>query len=96
MRQRIREIAASRNLSKEEIKPALSLKHYTLLRFGKKHGINWLWLYEGAGRMFRKDPITLSPNTSGKELSAVVVAMPAGDQRAIRAKAHELVQERDQ
>jgi hypothetical protein len=41
MRQRIKEIAASCNLSDEEIKPAL------------KHGVNLEWLLEGEGQIFK-------------------------------------------
>jgi hypothetical protein len=41
MRQRIKEIAASRNLSDKEIKPA------------PKHGVNLEWLLEGEGRIFK-------------------------------------------
>jgi hypothetical protein len=53
MRQRIRDIAASRDLSDEEIKPALSLKHYKVVQFVDKHGVNWQWLLEGKGRIFK-------------------------------------------
>jgi hypothetical protein len=41
MRQRIRDIAASRDLSDEEIKPALTLKHHEIAKFTEKHGV-WL------------------------------------------------------
>jgi hypothetical protein len=64
MRQRIREVAASRDLSDEEIKPVLKLKHHEIAKFTEKHGVNLDWLLEGTGRMFKKDaPIRLSPNT---------------------------------
>jgi hypothetical protein len=52
MRQRIREIAASRDLSDEEIKPVLKLKHHEVARFTKVHGVNVGWLLEGKGRIF--------------------------------------------
>jgi hypothetical protein len=96
MRQRIREVAASRDLSDEEIKPALSLKHFKLVKFVEKHGINWQWLLEGAGRMFRKDPIRLSPNSTGEEFAAVVTTLPMADQQAISTMVREILQERDQ
>jgi hypothetical protein len=50
MRQRIRDIAASRNLSDEEIKPALTLKHPDIAKFSEKHGVNLAWLFASIGR----------------------------------------------
>jgi hypothetical protein len=96
MRQRIRDIAASRDLSDEEIKPALSLRHHKLIKFVEKHGINWQWLLEGKGGIFEKDPIRLGPNSTGAEFAAVVRTMPMADQRAIEAMVSEMVQERNQ
>jgi hypothetical protein len=96
MRQRIRDIAASRDLSEEEIKPVLRLKHHEIGEFTEKHGVNLEWLLEGKGRIFRKDPIRLSPNMSGSEFAAVVATMPMADQQAITAMVHEILQERDQ
>jgi hypothetical protein len=60
MRQRIRDIAASRDLSDEEIKPVLRLKHHEIAEFTEKPGVNIEWLLEGRGRIFKKDPIRLS------------------------------------
>jgi hypothetical protein len=54
MRQRIREVAASRNLSDDEIKPALSLKHEAVGEFVEKHGVNWPWLLEGNGEILQE------------------------------------------
>ena len=65
MRQRIRDTAASRDLSDEEIKPVLKLKHQEIAEFTEKHGVNIEWLLEGKGRIFEKDPIRLSPNMTG-------------------------------
>jgi hypothetical protein len=96
MRQRIREIAASRDLSDEEIKPALSLKHHEIAEFTEKHGVNLDWLLEGRGRIFKKDPIRLSQNMSGNELAAVVATIPEADQQAIRATVREILEEREQ
>jgi hypothetical protein len=96
MRQRIRDVAASRDLSDEEIKPVLKLKHHEIAKFTEKHGVNLEWLLEGRGRIFKKDPIRLSPNMTGGELAAVVAKMPEADQQAIRATVREILQERDQ
>jgi hypothetical protein len=85
MRQRIRDIAVSRDLSDEEIKPVLRLKHEEVGRFTEKHGVNLGWLLEGQGRMFKKDP-----------LAAVVPTIPEADQQAIRTMVREILQERDQ
>jgi hypothetical protein len=85
MRQRIRDVAASRDLSDEEIKPALSLKHHEVAKFVEKHGVNWPWLLEGNGQIFGSDPIRLNPNMSGE-----------ADQHAIRATVCDVLQERDQ
>jgi hypothetical protein len=62
MRRRIKDIAASRDLSDEEIKPVLRLKHREIGEFSKKHGVNLQWLLEGAGPIFKKDPIMLRPD----------------------------------
>jgi hypothetical protein len=96
MWQRIRDITASRDLSDEEIKPVLKLKHHEIAEFTEKHGVNIEWLLEGRGRIFKKDPIWLSPNMTGTELAAVVTTMSRADQQAIRARVREILQERDQ
>jgi hypothetical protein len=96
MRQRIRDIAASRDLSEEEIKPVLRLKHEAIASFTEAHGVNLEWLLEGKGRIFEKDPIRLGPNSTGAEFAAVVATMPMADQRAIEAMVSEMVQERNQ
>src|ERR1700722_11743224 len=83
MRQRIRDIAASRDLSDEEIKPVLKLKHQEIGEFAEKHGVNLEWLLEGRGRVFKKDPIRLGPNSTGAELAAVVRTLPEAKQRTI-------------
>jgi len=87
---------ASRDLSDEEIKPALKLKHEEVARFTEKHGVNLEWLLEGKGRIFQNDPIRLNPNMTGSELASVVATMPMPDQQAIRATVREILQERDQ
>jgi hypothetical protein len=97
MRQRIREIAASRDLSDEEIKPALRLKHQQIAEFAEKHGVNLKWLFEGMGSIFKTGPIRLCPTMTGNEFAAVVTTLPMADQRAIGTMLRDLVQqERDQ
>jgi hypothetical protein len=86
MRRRIKDIAASRDLSDEEIKPVLRLKHHEIANFTEKHGVNLEWLLEGKGRIFKADPIRLSPNAT----------MPKANQQAIRATVREILQESDQ
>jgi hypothetical protein len=56
MRQRVREIAATRDLSDEDIKPVLRLKHEEVGRFCKAHSVNIGWLLEGIGPMFKAWP----------------------------------------
>jgi hypothetical protein len=96
MRQRIRDIAASRDLSDEEIGPVLKLKHHEIANFTEKHGVNLAWLLEGRGRIFKTDPIELSPNMTGSEFAAVVTTLHPADQQAIRTMVDEIFQERDQ
>jgi hypothetical protein len=96
MRQRIRDVAVSRNLSAEDIEPALSLKHHKLATFVEEHGINWSWMLEGAGRMFTGDPIRLGSNSSAEEFAAVVATLPLPDQQAIRILARDMARGRDQ
>ncbi|MEH2570244.1 hypothetical protein [Bradyrhizobium sp. AZCC 2289] len=96
MRQRIKDVAASRDLSEEEIKPALTLKHHEIAKFTEKYGVNVEWLLEGKGRIFQKDPIRLSPNSSGAEFVAVVRTLPEAQQRKIEAVVDRFLAERDQ
>jgi hypothetical protein len=53
VRQRIRDIAASRDLSREDIEAPLKLKHQEIARFCKEHSVNLGWLLDGNGRIFR-------------------------------------------
>src|ERR1019366_8901716 len=57
MRRRIRDIAATRDLSDDEIRPVLRLKHSEIGEFCRKHGVSLQWLLEGAGPIFKKYPI---------------------------------------
>jgi hypothetical protein len=54
MRQRIRELAGSRNLPDDEIKAVLRLKHQEIGAFAIKHSVSLAWLLEGAGPIFKK------------------------------------------
>jgi hypothetical protein len=56
MRQRIREIAASRDLTDEDIKLVLRLKHAAIGHFCQAHGVNIGWLLEGVGPIFKPWP----------------------------------------
>jgi hypothetical protein len=85
MRQRIRDVAATRNLSDEDIKGAMTCKHHEIAKFTEKHGVNVEWLLEGKGRIFKNDKIELNPNMSGAELAAVVRTLPEAEQRTIEA-----------
>ena len=74
----------------------MRLKHHEVIKFVKKHGVNWQWLLEGKGRIFKAGPVRLSPDMTGDEFAAVVSTMPETDQQAIRATVREILQERDQ
>jgi hypothetical protein len=87
MRQRIKDIAASRDLSEEDIRPALTLKHHAIARFSERHGVNLEWLFEGRGHIFEKDP-------SAAELAAVVRTLPEAEQQMIEAAVDRLLKER--
>jgi hypothetical protein len=56
MRQRIREIAASRDIPDDEIRPVLSLKHRHIVEFATNYSVNFEWLLEGIGPMFKAWP----------------------------------------
>ena len=60
MRRRVRDVAAFRGLSDEEIKPTLTLKHHKIAKFTEQHGVRPEWLFEGEGRVFKNDPVTLT------------------------------------
>jgi DNA-binding transcriptional MerR regulator len=94
MRRRIRIIALLRDLSVEEIKPALTLKHHEIAKFTERHGVNPEWLFEGRGRVFKNDP----PNSSrsSAELAALVHTLPEAQQRKIEAVVDLLLEERGQ
>jgi hypothetical protein len=96
MRQRIKDIAASGDLPAEDIEGVMTLKHHEFVKFTEKHGVNVEWLLEGKGRIFEKDPIRLSPNSTGAEFATVVRTMPMADQRAIEAMLRDLSKERNQ
>jgi hypothetical protein len=53
MRRRIKDIAASRDIPDDEIRPVLSLKHRHIGEFATKYSVNLEWLLEGEGRIFK-------------------------------------------
>ena len=71
-------------------------KHHEIAEFTEKHGVNLEWLLEGRGRVFKTDPIRLSPNSTGAEFAAVVRTLPEAKQQMIEAAVDRLLQERDQ
>ncbi|WP_291568589.1 hypothetical protein, partial [Bradyrhizobium sp.] len=92
MRQRIREIAASRGLSDEEIKPVWNLKHQRVAEFSEKYGVNLKWLIGGEGDIFKTGPKLIAV---GKP-ATVAATMPEADQQELRATVREILQEREQ
>jgi hypothetical protein len=67
MRRRIRDVAASRDLSDEKITAALTLKHQEIARFSEQHGVNIEWLLEGKGRVYRGGRCELMDILDGDE-----------------------------
>jgi hypothetical protein len=96
MRRRIKDIAASRDLSDEDIKGAMTCKHHEIANFTEKHGVNVEWLLEGKGRIFEKDPIRPSPNMTAAELATVVRTLPEAEQQMIEAAVDRMLKEHDQ
>ncbi|WP_156928031.1 hypothetical protein [Bradyrhizobium sp. Tv2a-2] len=59
MRPHIRDVAAARDLTEEDIKPVLKLKHEEIGHFCERHGVNAEWLLEGKGHILKKAPATI-------------------------------------
>jgi hypothetical protein len=93
MRRRIRIIALSQDLSDEEIKPALTLKHQEIGRFCLQYGVRLEWLLEGEGSILKKGPA--GPPMSGAEFAAVVKTLPEAQQRRIETLIDLFMAERD-
>jgi hypothetical protein len=93
MRRRIKDIAASRGIPDDEIRPVLSLRHRRIGEFATKYRVNFEWLLEGKGRIFEKDPITINLNMTGSEFAAVVTTLPMADQQTITTMVRELLRE---
>jgi hypothetical protein len=53
IRGRIRDFAAARDLSAEDIKPAMTTKHFELAQFAEKYSVSIEWLITGKGRIAR-------------------------------------------
>jgi hypothetical protein len=51
IRGRIRDFAAARDLSAEDIKPAMTTKHFELAQFAEKYSVSIEWLIIGKGRI---------------------------------------------
>ena len=51
IRGRIRDFAAARDLSAEDIKPAMTTKHFELVQFAEKYSVSIEWLITGKGRI---------------------------------------------
>lgn len=88
MRQRIKDVAASRDLSNEDIKAVMTLKHHEIARFTEEHGVNVDWLLTGEGRVFTKDIPT------SKEFAILVATLPFTEQQEIAAKLREMTEGR--
>src|SRR5882672_7813234 len=83
MRQRVRDIAALHDLSEEEIKPALTLKHHEIARFTEKHGVNLDWLLEGKGRIFKKNSAE-PPEITKSRVHSVLKTLSDQELRAVK------------
>jgi hypothetical protein len=90
MRQRIKDIAASRDLSEEDIKAVMTLKHHEIIPFTEKHGVSVDWLLTGEGRIFKNEV----GRTSGDKFTALVAELPIADQQVIRTMVRELIKDR--
>jgi hypothetical protein len=53
VRQRIRDIAAARDIPDDEIRPVLNLRHHQIAKFVETYNVSLDWLLEGKGRIFR-------------------------------------------
>jgi hypothetical protein len=51
IRGRIRDFTAARDLSAEDIKPAMTLKHFELATFAETYSVSVEWLLTGKGRI---------------------------------------------
>ena len=80
----------SRDLSDEEIGPALTLRHQKIAQFSERYGVNLEWLLAGTGRIFKTDPIAINPNITGSEFASAVRTLPVAERRLIEAKLGEM------
>ena len=80
----------SRDLSDEEIRPALTLRHQKIAQFSERYGVNLEWLLAGTGRIFKTDPIAINPNITGSEFASAVRTLPVAERRLIEAKLGEM------
>jgi hypothetical protein len=97
IRTRIRDVAASLDLSDDEIKPAMTTKHFELIQFTQKYAVNIEWLITGKGRIFEKDGAKQPPCTmKGEDLAAAICKLPDKEQRLMLAKLALLVKAAEQ
>jgi hypothetical protein len=98
IRTRIRDVAATRDLSDEEIKPAMTTKHFELVQFAHKYAVNIEWLITGNGCIFKKDRAKRpqSRAMTGKEFAEVLIMLPEDEQRLMMAKLTELASKPEQ
>lgn len=97
IRARIRDIAASRDLSDEEIKSAMTTEDFQLAQFARKHGVSIEWLLTGKGHIFEKDGAKQPPCTmKGEDLAAAICTLPDKEQQRMLAKLAQLVKAAEQ
>jgi hypothetical protein len=60
----------------------------------EERGVNFEWIVEGRGRIFKRDPVTLGPSSTGEEFAAVVSTLSMADQQAITTMVREILEER--
>jgi hypothetical protein len=66
----------SRDLSDEEIRPALTLRHQKIAQFSEPYGADLEWLLAGTGRIFKTDAIAINPNMTGSEFASAPAGHP--------------------
>ena len=71
----------SHDLSDEDIRPALTLRHQKIAQFSERYGVNREWLLAGTGRIFKTDPIAINPNITRSEFASAVGTLPAAERR---------------
>jgi hypothetical protein len=78
----------SRDLSDEEIRPALTLRHQR--NSASRTASTADGCLRARGRVFKTDPIAINPNMTGSEFASAVRTLPAAERRLIEAKLREM------